>query len=229
MGQTKLVIFPVIFRLDKVGSVGHDSSAAMEAIMLEREEDQQKAMESVSDILPVLYGILDEAVAFYFSGEYSDAARAEHSNTTAANCIYSHAEKRMIAAADATHGRHPLKRRGLHVLNYKDRALARFKKVKPNGKHSNFQTKQQQDYDDQKSFPGFPEPAYRLTAGYQRDASGSYLERIMIARPLGRSILWTAQVSMVEGLAQWEDITPKRFAGTEATDFNAKRARGENE
>lgn len=195
--------------------------------MLDREEDQQKAMAAVADILPVLYSILDEAVALYFSEHYSDAARAEHSNTTAANCIYSHAEKRMIAAADATPGLHPLTRRGLHVLNFKDRALARFKKVKPNGKHSNYQTKQQQDYDDQKPFPGFPEPAYRLTAGYHLDASGTYLERIMIARPLGRNILWTAQVSIVEGMAQWEDITPQRFAGTEASDFDAKRARGE--
>ena len=135
----------------------------------------------------------------------------------------------MILAADETPGLHPLKVGGLHVLNYRDRALARFKKVKPNGKHSNYQTKQQQDYDDQKPFPGFPEPAYRLTAGYHLDASGSYLERIMIARPLGREILWTAQVTMVDGLAQWEDITPRRFAGTEASDFDAKRARGERE
>ena len=134
----------------------------------------------------------------------------------------------MISAADSTLGLHPLARRGLHVLNYKDQTLARFKKVKPNGKHSNYQTKQQQDYDDQKSFPGFPEPAYRLTVGYHLDASGAYLERIMIARPLGRSIFWTAQVSVLDGLAQWEDITPKRFTGTDGADFDAKRARGES-
>lgn len=197
--------------------------------MLDREEDQQKAMEAVADVLPVLYGILDEAVAFYFSEEYSDAARAQHSNTAAANCIYSHAEMFMATAADSSSGLHSLKRRGLHVLNYRDRALARFKKVKPNGKHSNFQTKQQKDYDDQKPFPNFPEPAYRVTVGYHLDASGSYLERIMITRPLGRDIFWTAQVSMMEGVAYWEDITPKRFAETEASDFGAKHARGERE
>ena len=156
--------------------------------MFDREEDQLKAMAAVSDILPEIYRILDEAVTFYFSDAYSDAARAEHSGTTVANCIYSHAETRMIATGDATSGLHPIKVRGLHVLNYKDVALARFKKVKPNGKHSNYQTKQQQDYDDQKSFPEFPEPAFRLTAGYHLDASGSCLERIMIARPLGKNI-----------------------------------------
>ena len=38
--------------------------------MLNREEDQQMAMEAVSDILPVIYAILEEAVAFYFSDAY---------------------------------------------------------------------------------------------------------------------------------------------------------------
>ena len=225
MGETRIVIFSVIFCLDLVGRTGQYHLAAMEANMLERDEDQQKAMGSISDILPVLHEILDEAVTYYFSSEYSDAARAEHSSTTTANCIYSHAENRMIAAADATPGLHTLKRRGLHVLNYKDMVLTRFKKVKPSGKHSNYQTKQQQDYDDQKTFPGFPEPAYRLTVGYNLDASGSFLERIMIARPLGRNIFWTAQVSMVDGMAQWDDITPKRFAGMDGADFVAERAR----
>lgn len=193
--------------------------------MLDSVEDQLKAMASIDDVLPVIYKILDDAVAFYFGDGYSDAVRAEHSNTATANCIYSHAENRMISAADGVMGLNSLKVRGLHVLNYRDQALARFKKVKPNGKHSNYQTKQQQDYDDQKSFPGFPEPAFRLTAGYHLDASGSYLERIMIARPLGRNILWTAQVSIIDGLAHWEDITPKKFAGTQASDFDAEKAR----
>jgi hypothetical protein len=195
--------------------------------MLEREEDQQKAMDAVADVLPIIYSILDEAVAFYFGDGYSDAVRAEHSITATATCIYSHAEKRMIAAADVTPGLHSINVKGLHVLNYRDLALARFKKVKPNGKHSNYQTKQQQDYDNQKSFPEFPEPAFRLTAGYHLDASGSFLERIMIARPLGRDIFWTAQVSMSDGMALWEDITPQKFDGTDDSDFDSVKTRGQ--
>ena len=97
--------------------------------------------------------------------------------------------------------------------------------MRANGKHSNYQTQQQQDYDDQLTIPGFPDRAFRLTAGYQLDASGSALERIMIARPIGREIFWTAQVTMNEGMAAWEDITPKRFAETENSDFEAVRAR----
>lgn len=194
--------------------------------MLDREADQNEAMEAAGPILPVIFRILDESVAFYFGDDYSDAARADHTDRAMANCIYSHAEKRMLGAADPAIGLYPLKLRGLHVLNFQNRALTRFKKVKPNGQHSNYQTRQQQDYDDQKALPGLPEPAFRLTAGYQLDAAGSALERIMIARPMGRGIFWTAQVTMIDDAVQWEDITPKRFTGTDDSDFDADRTRG---
>jgi len=194
--------------------------------MLDRETDQEQAMEAIAPILPTIHEILDDAVAFYFGPGYSDEARAEHTDRAMANCIYSHAEKRMLRAAEEVKGLHAINVRGLHVLNWMDVALARFKKVKANGKHSNYQTKQQQDYDDQLSFPEFPEPAYRLTAGYQLDASGTVLERIMIARPIGRSVFWTSQVTVLDGAANWVDITPKKLAGMEGSDFDAERARG---
>lgn len=195
--------------------------------MMDKEADQIAAMTAATPVLPLIYRILEESVGLYFSNEhYSDAARADHTDRAMANCIYSHAEKRLIAAADETAGIFAIDVRGLRVLNYQDRALARFKKVKPNGKHSNYQTKQQRDYDDQRTLPGIPEPAFRLTAGYQLDASGSALERIMIARPLGRNILWTAQVTMIDSAVKWEDITPDRFVGTGRADFDDDRARG---
>jgi hypothetical protein len=200
----------------------------MERIMLDREEDQSAAMEALSPVLPMIYGILDDAVSFYFSDNYSDAARADHDDRAMASCIYSHAEKRMWQAVETVPGLTAIRVQGLLVLNFRDRTLARFKKVRPNGRHSNYQTQQQQDYDDQLPLPGIPEPAYRLTAGYQLDAAGASLDRIMIARPIGRSVLWTAQVMISEGVADWQDITPKRFAGTEATDFDAERLRREN-
>lgn len=194
--------------------------------MLDRETDQNEAMEAVSPILPVIYRILDESVSFYFSDAYSNEARAEHDNRAVANCIYSHAEKRMIGAAETTPGLHSVKVKGLHVLNYRDLTVTRFKKVRPDGRHTNYQTKQQQDYDDQKHLEGIPGPALRLTAGYHLDAAGSALERIMIARPIGRNVFWTSQVTMIEGVARWDDITPKRFGGMEGGDFDAERARG---
>ncbi len=166
------------------------------------------------------------SVAFYFSEEYSDAARADHTNTAVANCIYSHAEKRVAALAELTPGLVVLDRRSLKVANYKDQALFRFKRVKANGKHSNYQTKQQQDYDDQKSFDGFPPEAIRLTVGYELDEAGAALKRIMIARPIGRNIFWTSQVVLEVEVAHWEDITPRRFATIDRIDFDADRARG---
>jgi hypothetical protein len=143
-----------------------------------------------------------------------------------ANCIYSHAEKRVAALAETIPGLTVIDRRSLRVANYKDQALFRFKRVKANGKHSNYQTKQQQNYDDQKPFPEFPDPAIRLTVGYELDEAGAGLKRVMIARPIGRTIFWTAQVVMAESAAQWQDITRRRFGVTEAIDFNADRARG---
>lgn len=194
--------------------------------MLDRDADQTEAMEAAGPILPIIHSILDSSVAFYFSEAYSPEARADHTDRAMANCIYSHAEKRMIGAAAETAGLKALSLRGLNVLNYNDKALIRFKKVSANGKHSNYQTKQQQNYDDQLSLPGIPEPAFRLTAGYQLDATGSALERIMIARPIGKNIFWSAQVSILDGEANWADITPRRFTGTDGSDFNADRARG---
>jgi hypothetical protein len=116
--------------------------------------------------------------------------------------------------------------RGMVVANYLDVALFRFKKVNGDGKHSNYQTKQQQDYDDQLAFNELPDPAVRLTVGYELDVAGIGLNRIMIARPIGRSIFWTAQVTLIDpSSAAWQDITPDRFPGTDDSDFDVERAR----
>jgi hypothetical protein len=192
---------------------------------MDREEDQNTAMKIAEPILEGLHGVLAESVEFYFGDAYSDRARADHTDRAQANCIYSHAEKRMIGLADATKGLSILNRRSLIVANYKDKGLFRFKKVKANGRHSNYQTKQQRDYDDQKQFPGFPDEAIRMVVGYELDASGAALRRIMIARPIGYSVFWTAQVVMNAGKARWEDITPRRFGIAEGIDFDADKVR----
>jgi hypothetical protein len=194
-------------------------------MILNREEDQVLAMGRVEPILTHLYGILDHAVSFYFGDRYTDAARAEHSNTTAANCIYSHAETEMIRVADRVDGLSRIRVRQLHILNFRDLIVARFKKVKANGRHSNYLTLQQLDYDDQKTIPRIPDPAIRLTVGYQLDPTGTALERIMIARPIGRQIFWTSQVIVVDEVASWTDITPRRFVGMDVVDFDIERVR----
>lgn len=193
---------------------------------MNREEDQAKAMAAAGPVLAGLYGVLNDAVSFYFGPDYSDAARAEHTTRAVANNIYAHAEKRVQGFADSTSGMGIINVRGMVVANYLDVALFRFKKVNGDGKHSNYQTEQQQNYDDQLSFKELPDPAIRLTVGYELDAAGVGLNRIMIARPIGRSIFWTAQVTLIDpSSAVWQDITPDRLAGTDDSDFDAERAR----
>jgi len=193
--------------------------------MLDRIEDQNDAMEAAAAILPHVFNLLDDAVSFYFSDDYSMAARAEHDERATASCIYAHAEKRMHKVIDIVAGARLIRLQGLKILNFENKALLRFKKVSADGRHRNYQTKQQQNYDDQLPLPGIPEPAFRLTAGYQLNAVGSALERIMIARPIGKTIFWTAQVVMCDGAALWEDITPRRFGTMEASDFDSEIAR----
>jgi hypothetical protein len=193
--------------------------------MMDRDTDQERAMAIAQPILCDLYAVLDESVAFYFSENYTDRARAEHTDRAAANCVYSHAENRMVDLADRTPGLNVINVNSMRVANYLDKGLFRFKLVKASGRHRNYQTKQQEDYDDQLPIAGLPDPAIRMTVGYELNAAGAGLKRIMIARPIGRTIFWTAQVLMDAGAARWEDTTPRRFGATEGSDFDAERAR----
>ena len=58
------------------------------------------------------------------------------------------------------------------------------------GRHAKqaVQTQQQKDYDYQLPLPGLPAPAVRLISGYQLDATGEAIERIVdfaSVRPVG--------------------------------------------
>lgn len=169
--------------------------------------------------------ILDEARKLYFGDDYSVRARAEHSQRAAANNIYFHAETELWKQCPKWTGAHPLKIRGLKCVNYRDLLVIRLKNVNARGRHKNYQTQQQQDYDDQKAIPGLPHPAKRLTVGYQMNASGDGFDRVMVARPVGRAVMWSAQILLTEDAASWEDITPARLPGTGTVDFVAERAR----
>lgn len=47
-------------------------------------------------MLPGLDKVLRDAVAFYRGPDYSDLARAEHTDRAAANIVYAHAEVRGV-------------------------------------------------------------------------------------------------------------------------------------
>lgn len=183
--------------------------------------DLEKCMELAAPLLPEFHEAWHTAMAKYRS--YPPEFTAEHDDTTAANCIRSHMWKEVTRRFDGRPGCVLRSLQRLNVLIYRDAFVWRFKKVDAAGRHQNYQTDQQRDFDDQKPLPFIPDAAVRLTSGYQPDATGQAIERIIVARPFGRSIQWTAQINVVDSVASWIDITPQRLDGTER--FDRKRPR----
>jgi len=185
------------------------------------EDDLSLCLELIS---PVLAGLHDDWRASHqlYQERYPAEILAEHDESTAASCVRSHMLMAIKRRFDGVDGYHVLDINGLKVLNYRDLAVLRFKKVDAAGRHHNYQTGQQKAFDDQLPLPSLPPEAVRLTSGYQLDMSGQAIERIIIARPVGFSIAWTAQVHVIENKAAWIDITPRRLAGTERFDYRGR-------
>jgi hypothetical protein len=182
-----------------------------------------------SGFLPELYDAWHSAMATYQSNEnYRPAVRAEHDDTTAANIVRCHMLHEITRGFDGRSGFSLLNVSSsrLWVMNYRDVQLWRFKKVDEAGLHRNVRTGQQDDFDDNLPIEGLPDGAIRLTCGYQISAGGDGIERIVVARILGRGVHWAAQVNVLDGVASY-DLIPKqpRFPGTGRTDFDTARAR----
>lgn len=182
--------------------------------------DLERCLEMAAPLLPEFSDAWQTAMETY--NRYEPAFTAEHDDTTAANCIRSHMWKEVERRFGGRPGFALVRIKGLNVLVDGDRAVWRFKRVDSRGRHSNYQTPQQKAFDDQEPFPEIPPPAVRLTSGYQPDPSGQYIERIVVARPLGTSVQWAAQVNVVDNVATWTEITPRRFAGMD----RVQRGRG---
>lgn len=190
------------------------------------EEDQNGCMSAIEPLLGTLHDCLVDAMAFYNDpANYGPAALAQQRGRTASGCVYDHAFHRARELLTEEQGCHFLNLRGLEVLNYRDAALIRFKKVNGAGRARNYPTPQQQDYDDQLSFPELPPEAVRLVAGYQPDAMFTVVDRVIISRPMGRNIVWAAQVHRLEEAVMWENLTTPSFAGFDRQDFNPARHR----
>jgi hypothetical protein len=113
--------------------------------------------------------------------------------------------------------------KNLKLLNFYDRYVLRFKQVNKFGMHQNYPTEQQHEFDRDVPLDGIPPAAIRLTSGYQLNAAGDAIERVLIARILGRSALWLSQINVISAEAAWEDITPARFSGTRRVDARFRR------
>lgn len=186
--------------------------------------DQDEAMARIEPILKILHDCLYDGMAFYQNPKnYSPGAIAQQRERTVAGCVNDHAFHILRATLEGKPGCHFPNIRGLEVLNYKDVAVIRIKKVNGAGRGRNARTEQQIKYDEQMPLPGLPSEAVRLIAGYQPDAAFSGVQRVIISSPLGRTISWAAQLVIVDDVASWTDITPARLPGTGRTDFTERR------
>ena len=191
-------------------------------------DDQDDCMDRIGPILDDLYEALYEGMAVYQNPEhYSALVIAQQRSRTAKSCVYDHAFHSLRDRLEDRKGCAFRNVRGLEVLNFNDLAVIRLKQVNGSGRSRNYPTKQQRDYDDQKSFlPFIPDAAKRLVIGYEPDTVFSAVDRIIAARPMGRDILWTSQILKLEKSVAWIDISPARIDGTDRADFSADRRRG---
>jgi hypothetical protein len=184
--------------------------------------DLERCMDLSAPFLPIMHEAWHAAFDKY---RKTDAElRSEYDDTTVANVVRAHMWHEVQARFQGRPGCATRSISGLKLLFYKDLFVWRFKQVNGRGRHSNVQTKQQRDFDLRLPLPGIPPPATRLTSGYQPDASGESIERIVVSRPYGKSVDWVAQVNVIDKKATWIEITPRRFAGTET--FHRKGNQG---
>jgi hypothetical protein len=186
------------------------------------DEDEDRCMALAEPLLRDMHDAWFASFDLYRS-KYPEEIIAEHDDTTTANCIRSHVWTEVTRRFYGRPGCHLLTVKRLKLLNYQDLLVWRFKQVNEEGRHRNYQTKQQKDFDDQLPLIGIPDAATRLTSGYQPDPLGQIIERIIVARPIGRGVVWAAQINVVGDVAAWTDITARRLPGTERVDFRGRR------
>jgi hypothetical protein len=138
---------------------------------------------------------------------------ADYDEGAAAKCIHRHQVMLARQRLDPLPGVNVINVRGLEVVDIEGRVCMRFKKVNGAGRGRNLETLQQLAFDRQRPLPGLPDAATRVVAGYKPNAANTAIERVLIACPMGRTMLWTVQVVLTEERT-WVDITPLRLDGT---------------
>ena len=135
--------------------------------------EQEECMEVVDGLLAPWHEGWHFAYDRYLS--YPPKLSADHDDTTAAGIIRCHMwswllnnEPRLAGATLNPVGA----TKQLKVMNFRDQAVIRFKKVDGYGRHANLLTEQQDDFDRQRPLPGIPQEAVRLTCGYEPSPAG---------------------------------------------------------
>lgn len=186
--------------------------------------EQTRCMDALEPLLTGIVGAFDEAMAMYHR-EYSAAARADHTDSCAAHAVQNHVVANLERKFSEAPGVHFLTVRGMRVMNVGDILVASMKKLDSDGRHRNHDSQQQRDFDAQKPLPDIPPAAVRLRIGYEPDVAFTDVERVLIARPQGKSVVWQSQIIDGAEGCSWVDITPQKLPGFR--DHKARRSTGE--
>ena len=170
------------------------------------DQEQEQVMAILEPHIGEIHQIFTSAVDKY--NEIDPAARAEHEDRTAASCVRDYAWMGFKTSFTYTAGFHFLDIRGLNVLNIEDKVVIRVKKVDSEGRHRNYQTQQQKDFDGQHDLDGLPSEALRIVVGYQPDVAMESVERVTVRRPKGN---WVSQLNESGQESSWVDITPAQL------------------
>lgn len=169
--------------------------------------DQHAVMQVLEPYLSRMEPLFHASIKQY-TDHYSEYARAIHSNSAAAHNVYCHILDGFRQEFVEEGGFHFLDVRGLTVLNICDQVVVRLKKVDPDGRHRNLQTKQQEDFDNQQELQGIPPAASRVVMGYEPDAAMEQVQRVIVRSPY---FGWVAQIVEDVEVFSWSDITPARL------------------
>lgn len=171
---------------------------------------QSDAMDALDPFFEDLDAICRSALGTYRG--YPPEVRIEHDRRAQASCIYCHMANEADRRLNGRGGVVPLEHRNLKLWAIEDVVTIRFKKMDEDGRTRNYPTKQAIDYDAQLPLPGLPLPPVNLVVGYLLDPTETEIERIQVARPMGRKMMdWCAALvptsDQVEGRPRWVDVT----------------------
>ena len=176
---------------------------------------QDQAMSQLDPIFDHLDAICRGGLARY--QQYPADIRIEHDPRAKAACIYSHMETQAHARLSDLAGVVPLEIRGLKVWIVGEKATIRFKKMDEDGRTRNYPTQQAVDFDKQLPLPGIPFPPLNLVVGYWQNSLGTDVQRVQVARPMGKEIDWCAAIvptdSQIVGQPRWYDVTRQARLG----------------
>ncbi len=170
---------------------------------------QDQAMSQLDPIFEELDAICRGGLARY--QQYPPDIRIDHDARARAACVYAHMEADAHVRLNDLPDVNPLVIRGLKVWIIGEMATIRFKKMDEDGRTRNYPTKQAADYDRQLPLPRIPYPPLNLVVGYLPNSLGTDVERVQVARPMGKTIDWCAAIvptdEQIVGQQRWVDVT----------------------